>query len=184
MWGCLHGLYLCINHAWIALKNFFGIYSRDGLLLQTFSRFVTFIAVVIAWVFFRAPDFSKAYQILHAMFFEKLTLPTTWHFPEFFNAFFKKIHIGFSAEPTWVASHESILLIFVSLMIVWFLPNSYQLLRRYKPALLSYDEQHSISPKKILMWKPTLTWNFLVVFAFVIGIVHIQASSIFLYFRF
>ena len=59
MWGGLHGLYLVINHLW---RNF-GL--RD--LPSFISIGLTFVAVSLSWVFFRANDFDHAVNILNAM---------------------------------------------------------------------------------------------------------------------
>ena len=65
IWGALHGLYLCINHAWAnygppipqALKRPAGIVSFV----------LTFLAVVVAWVFFRADSLASATSVLSRM---------------------------------------------------------------------------------------------------------------------
>ena len=51
-WGALHGVYLCINHAW----NNFGPRFRRGWSRRRSSpaSLLTFLSVVVAWVFFRA----------------------------------------------------------------------------------------------------------------------------------
>jgi alginate O-acetyltransferase complex protein AlgI len=172
LWGGLHGIYLCINHVWIILKNYLNI-PKGGFFFHSLSGFITFFAVFTAWVFFRATDLLKAKQILHAMFFEKMVLP--------FKLLFLNKATTFSPDPTQVTSYGSIFLIFISLTIVWLFPNTYQLLRKYKPALLVYDEPMT---KVGLQWKPTFLWNIFIVLILVLGIIHIQASSMFLYFRF
>ena len=59
VWGILHGLYLCINH----------YYRQLGLKINNIlSWLITFIAVVISWVFFRSPDIQTALNILRSMF--------------------------------------------------------------------------------------------------------------------
>ncbi len=184
LWGSLHGFYLCINHGWSALKRYVGIYSSGGILVTTLSRLMTFMAVLIAWVFFRAPDVSKACAILHAMFFEKIMLPTYWHLPISVSLLLQQLHVGFSTDSVLV-SHDAIMLFLLSSIIIWFLPNSYQLLKRYKPALLwGHEFSTHTSKKRALVWRPSLVWNFFISFLFVFGVINIQASSVFLYFRF
>lgn len=57
-WGGLHGLYICINHMW----------RKAGQSLpKPIGWFITFMAVNIAWVFFRAEDFPTAFAVLSAM---------------------------------------------------------------------------------------------------------------------
>jgi alginate O-acetyltransferase complex protein AlgI len=64
-WGALHGLYLCINHAW----NRFGpnIPSRLTRPADIAAFVVTFLSVTVAWVFFRADDLASAVNIVSTM---------------------------------------------------------------------------------------------------------------------
>jgi D-alanyl-lipoteichoic acid acyltransferase DltB (MBOAT superfamily) len=65
IWGALHGVYLCINHAW----SYFGPKPppRFARLADIAGLILTFLAVVIAWVFFRAPDMATALSVLSKM---------------------------------------------------------------------------------------------------------------------
>jgi len=64
-WGALHGAYLCINHAWSHFA------PKPGLRLAPLARLagfiLTFAAVVVAWVFFRADSIAQALSILATM---------------------------------------------------------------------------------------------------------------------
>lgn len=57
-WGGLHGLYICINHLWR---------KAGHSMPKPAGWFITFMAVDIAWVFFRAEDFPTAFAVLSAM---------------------------------------------------------------------------------------------------------------------
>jgi len=63
IWGALHGFYLIVNHAWAATGIAF--HSRTAVIA---SWLLTFIAVVIGWVFFRATSVPAALQIVAGMF--------------------------------------------------------------------------------------------------------------------
>ena len=68
VWGGLHGLYLCINHGWRKLK------------LISLPKFlgwaITFVAVIVGWVLFRAENFSDATAMLKTMAgFNGIVLP-------------------------------------------------------------------------------------------------------------
>jgi len=65
VWGALHGGYLCVNHAW----NRFGpaVAPRFERVANIAAFVVTFIAVVIAWVFFRADSMTTALYVLSKM---------------------------------------------------------------------------------------------------------------------
>ena len=67
VWGALHGLYLVLERlaahlfgAWPGWKTLAG---------QIFLALVTFSLVCFAWIFFRAPDFDKAFEIIQAGLF-------------------------------------------------------------------------------------------------------------------
>lgn len=65
VWGALHGAYLCINHAW----NNFGPKPSPRLapLANGAGLILTFLAVVVAWVFFRADNMASALAVLSKM---------------------------------------------------------------------------------------------------------------------
>lgn len=67
-WGALHGLYLMINHAFRAMVGEAGL-QRLGRLrtARVASWGLTMLAVVVAWVFFRAETFGGAWRMLWAM---------------------------------------------------------------------------------------------------------------------
>ncbi len=67
IWGALHGIYLAINHGWSALRTRLGFAGRSHPLTRGLARVTTFAAVLVAWVFFRAPDLPAAVAILRAM---------------------------------------------------------------------------------------------------------------------
>lgn len=56
IWGGLHGLYLCINHGFRAMK------CEIHWLM---ARLITFTAVMVAWIFFRAKDLGNALNVLY-----------------------------------------------------------------------------------------------------------------------
>ncbi len=64
-WGALHGAYLCINHAW---NNYGPAVAPRFEPAATLAAFVlTFLSVVVAWVFFRADDMASAIYVLSKM---------------------------------------------------------------------------------------------------------------------
>lgn len=69
VWGGLHGCYLAVNHAWQTVGQRMG-FGRVGpaTLRRLVSLLVTFLCVVVAWVFFRAKDIDSAMRVLRGMF--------------------------------------------------------------------------------------------------------------------
>jgi alginate O-acetyltransferase complex protein AlgI len=66
VWGLLHGSYLVIEHALRAL--FANKAWTDSFAVKFLLGLVTYAAVCLAWVFFRAPDFVVATRMLTGMF--------------------------------------------------------------------------------------------------------------------
>ncbi len=67
IWGGLHGLFLSIHHAWRKLKM---------PLPKFLAWLITFLAVLLSWVLFRASRFSEAFDIIKTMLgMEGIILP-------------------------------------------------------------------------------------------------------------
>jgi D-alanyl-lipoteichoic acid acyltransferase DltB (MBOAT superfamily) len=59
-WGALHGFYLTVNHIWVKFS--------PRKLPAPLGLGLTFVCVLVAWVFFRADNFDQAFDILAALF--------------------------------------------------------------------------------------------------------------------
>ncbi len=68
VWGGLHGIYLVLERVVRKLNE--GIDWPRWVPLGFIAGLVTYLLVCIAWVFFRAPDFPTAYNILSAMLWD------------------------------------------------------------------------------------------------------------------
>jgi alginate O-acetyltransferase complex protein AlgI len=89
IWGGLHGLYLIIHRLWSQFS--------PVRLPTVLSGALTFVAVTIAWVFFRSPNFAVAEEVLKRMF---------WLFPK--------------AQ----ASDAPVVILWIAAIIVWFAPQA------------------------------------------------------------
>lgn len=63
LWGTLHGLYLIVNHAWNAMVP----QRSEDAVSGALGWMLTTLAVVVAWVLFRAESFSDATSVLLSM---------------------------------------------------------------------------------------------------------------------
>ncbi|BAF59270.1 MAG: MBOAT family protein [Pelotomaculum sp.] len=102
VWGGLHGIYLCINHRCRAMNI-----KMPRLAAKT----LTFTAVTVAWIFFRARDLKSALKVLSGC----LGLN------------------GFDLHPRY-ATKEEVFFILLALAAVNFLPNSQHLAGIFKPS--------------------------------------------------
>ena len=65
VWGALHGAYLCVNHAWSNYGP--AVAPRFARVANAAAFILTFVSVVVAWVFFRADSISSATFVLSRM---------------------------------------------------------------------------------------------------------------------
>ena len=107
-WGGLHGLYLAINHAWQRVAP---VPDNPSVARNMASRGLTFLAVVIAWVFFRAETGEHAFAMLDSM-------------------------AGLNGiGPTPLTDMAVYGWLLVLLVIVWALPNTQEWMAARQPAL-------------------------------------------------
>jgi alginate O-acetyltransferase complex protein AlgI len=161
LWGGLHGLYLVINHAWRAVRRRrAGVLSLPPPLARWLARLLTFLAVVVAWVFFRAESLSAARALLEGM--------------AGLNGISK-------ADPYYFGAPELKGLL-VMFLVAWGLPNAQQLLHRYRPVLETYPDDTSAPVR--LNWQPGAACAVLTAAMFVAAVVNLTRVSEFLYYQF
>jgi alginate O-acetyltransferase complex protein AlgI len=186
VWGGLHGVYLVTNHAWRSARaRFLGRMapSKAGALL---SWALAFLAVVIAWVFFRAPDMQSAVVLLKSMAGLNGTyLPAGWlDLLRPAAPFLARhdIHFGDAVSTRqlgWVSA---------AFVIAMFMPNVRQLFRNYQITLPPEREGsvEAATPRLValLAWRPSVVWAGVIVGCFLFSISIMTKVSQFLYFQF
>ncbi len=81
LWGGMHGIYLLVNHAWQAACNKYFSNFSFGILGKICAHAFTLLAVVVAWVLFRAESIHDAGQIYAGMFgLNGVALPAQWQY--------------------------------------------------------------------------------------------------------
>jgi D-alanyl-lipoteichoic acid acyltransferase DltB (MBOAT superfamily) len=161
IWGGLHGLYLVLNHVWRALsRRWLTGYPLPPALGRVLAQLLTFVAVVFAWVFFRAESFSAAQAMLQGM--------------AGLNGISKADPYYFGAPQV-----KGLLIMF---LVAWGLPNAQQLLRRYRPVILTYPDEASESTR--LSWRPSAAWALLTAVLLLAAVVNLTHVSEFLYYQF
>jgi alginate O-acetyltransferase complex protein AlgI len=203
VWGALHGVYLMINHGWRALQSrtsgTSGSSRRSGRTARGLPTWLagalTFLAVVIGWVVFRANDLSAARAMLASMFLGNgVSLPPRLaatlgslavHLPG--------LHITFDGLASATGDRGPIValvLVAAGLVAVWAFPNVNELLSRCYPAR---DEElrpavppPSGWPARKIGWKLTPPFAVMAAGLFLISVLIMLSSkaSEFLYFQF
>jgi len=170
IWGGLHGAYLMTNHAWSSssIRSYFtGMMS--GILYRLSCWLITFSAVVVAWVFFRAETFNGAKLILQSMlgFSSDIVQPWTSIIP----------------DPTNIMTMLTGLLV-----VVIAFPNSIEITRNYRPVISTLKEVgHPQVILHWLRWRPSPIWGWSMAAIVLLAIVQVYRLSElteFIYFNF
>jgi D-alanyl-lipoteichoic acid acyltransferase DltB (MBOAT superfamily) len=182
IWGGLHGVYLVINHAWRGLKQRLG--WQDGGRLSRFGAgLLTFIAVVIGWVFFRADNFTVAIELLNGMFGINGCSFAKHSDSSAFGQFVQSLGAQFNGTLTLIdlGSNEIIKLLILGLFIVFKMPNIQQIMAKYSPAL---NVDSIINKPTHLDWQASVMDAMIVLLIGYFVITNLHKQSTFLYFQF
>ncbi|HEY2363539.1 MAG TPA: MBOAT family protein [Candidatus Angelobacter sp.] len=181
IWGGLHGIYLVINHFWRALRDRLGMTQSNGV-GRVLSLLLTFLAVCVAWVFFRAADLGTATRILSGMTgLNGVYLPVTWVAP--LGGWAERLQSwGLNFSPLLIPhAPQALVTISPLLLAVWFLPNSLQCMRLARPSL---NAQSIMAAPRLLTWVPNVRWAVLGGVAVAVCLLSLGRVSEFLYYQF
>lgn len=179
IWGALHGSYLIINHAWHAVHRGLPALPRSvNWLGSKLGVAITLLAIIVGWVFFRAETYSGAMKMLAGMFGQNgIAIPIKY--AERWGSFSDNL-ISAGVEFRYLDGFSSISPLY-TILLLWvfarYAPNSFSLLRAYKPALGTIDASR-------FEIKLTKTNAVLVGLLFIIATVSLNTVSEFLYFQF
>jgi alginate O-acetyltransferase complex protein AlgI len=163
IWGALHGFYLMLNHAWRALRPRLPLPAIASSLERRLAQALTFLAVVVGWVIFRAADLQSAKSVLGGMLGLNGAMP------------------AFGAGD----ATSGILLAGASLLLAWSAPNTQELTGYVAPSG-SHGGAPAPRPRGVgeMHWRPSLRWAAAIGVAFGVSALSLPRVSEFLYFQF
>jgi D-alanyl-lipoteichoic acid acyltransferase DltB (MBOAT superfamily) len=184
LWGLLHGVYLAVNHAsrYLGPRLLGGRENYDRV-MATVALPVTFIAVAVAMVLFRAPSVETAAEVFRGMMglnglavpqaildgvgpvLNGLAIPSE-----------TESALDFVMAGSWIAT---------TLFIALACPNVFEFTARFKPVLGVWGQwaPRVVLPRS-LQWSPSLLWAAVVCILAASAIMHIGQTSEFLYWQF
>ncbi|NOQ63557.1 MAG: MBOAT family protein [Methyloprofundus sp.] len=189
LWGGLHGCYLMINHAWKFIEKQAKLEFLQGKRLwRGFCWLVTFVAVINAWVLFRATTLSSAMAILKGMYgFNGIAIP---------NAIFARLgSIANTLTELGISSYIgggvqfifTYLWVLGLLFVVMFMPNTQQIMKLFSDSS-PLEQGNAIFDKGIFPNFFSFRFNgfsaFIMAFTLVIALFGLTRVSEFLYFQF
>ena len=173
LWGAIHGLYLMVAHAWR---------SAMPAMSRWLGCCLTFIAVVIAWVPFRAETGSAAWSFLNVMLGgEGLSLPVSIEpWLGSFTDGMAWIRFDGMLRNRLIPVEEVFPALTILLVLCWLAPNTQEIFRSFGPALGKIDAR-----PRFLAWRPTMgqaiVFGVILTFSFLFSLGH---DETFIYFRF
>ena len=176
VFGLLHGLYLSVNHAWRLLR---GRSTKQTavqaapsqlrhIVLRALSVLLTFTAVLLGQVFFRATSVHSAFSMLAAL----SGLHTA-----------QSIAANAGTALSYRPSLSRLLSLGVGYLIVWCFPNTQQILSHVKPTL-EHVRSDAAPARGHLHWRPTPLWGLGLGVVLLYVVVRMQNPTTFLYFQF
>jgi alginate O-acetyltransferase complex protein AlgI len=170
-WGALHGLYLAVNHAWLALRRHLGLEAaRFGLAGRCLAIALTFVATILAWVLFRATSFAAALRILAGMIgLNGAGTPDTV--------------FGVAYGAALYGGIDETLALGVIALLTFVAPNTQQIMAKFTPALANPLTQGRLAPM-LLAWRAQPVWAFAMIAALLVALSRMSGVSPFLYYQF
>jgi len=184
-WGGLHGFYLIVNHLWRAVKRHLSLGTENPSWLAISSSWaLTFLSVVIGWVFFRSASWEAAINILHAMTgLDGRLLVTVGYLPLLEPFSFLVGNFDVTETPLlYFQGREQLAWIGSCLLISLVLPNTQEWMSRYIPSLKKPISLGFVP--RLILWRPTPIWAVVLVALLSLSIVFALQPSEFLYYQF
>lgn len=154
LWGALHGVFLIINHLWSEGTKSFK--WKNNVLYQGAAWGITFLAVMVAWIYFRAPSVHCGNVMIQGLAGSYGVLSTA----------------GGEGIPT-----KNKMILF-GLVVALFLPNTQRIVQAteyFIPMKLQ---------KTWIEWEPNIVWAIGVGLLIAWAILHLSSASEFIYFQF
>ena len=138
LFGLIHGLWYIIETEIRSTKRWKKWKKENPVWLRHIvGMLLTLPLLMLTFALFRAPHLDAFGWLLSSLW-------GGWH-------------LGFSSYSfgQWIGHAKQFALVYG---IILLLPNVYELMRRYRPGIVTYDEASATLPWLRLVWRPTLWW--------------------------
>jgi D-alanyl-lipoteichoic acid acyltransferase DltB (MBOAT superfamily) len=154
IWGALHGAYLVVHYVWNRSRR--GVRREADVARSPFGPVLTFVAVTVAWAFFRAADVPTALAILKGM-------------------------AGLNgAAGSLTQSDGALFAAFGALLLAWFGPTTQRIVSYEGPE----QSRPAAEARAWIAWTPSPAWAISVGCLFAVCVMRLSRVTEFIYFRF
>jgi D-alanyl-lipoteichoic acid acyltransferase DltB (MBOAT superfamily) len=185
VWGGLHGLLLVVNHLW---RRVFPWRLETWWSLAC-ARLFTFLAVTLAWVFFRAESFEGALRVFEGM----VNLPHTLA-PRLGPLADLLLALGFRFDGSYISLDDKLSVAWLAfwILFLWIMPTVQELMRNFNPAFdfrprppAPFLNLPAVARAQMaLVWRPSATWAAATAVIAAAAFLGLTRVSEFLYFQF
>jgi len=182
LWGGLHGAYLVVNHAWRGLSARLPALLRPvASAINSFARPLTFLAVTVAWVPFRAAHLEGAVRLLDVMFKGPWVLPPRVAIASgAIASIAARVGVRFDTDAfRLVDPRFASVLLLAAAVIAFLLPNISELFSAEQPALNAPGPRSSQ-----ILWTPSWKWAAATAVLAASTLLSLAQPTQFLYFQF
>ncbi len=185
-WGGLHGIFLVVNHLYNGIRG--RLLLPSTAIERLFNQAITVLAVLLAWVYFRAKTFTGAHRLFGDMFdVDGLSAASVLTYKNMASSLpgqFQRALIELGTAPgsemvaVWGAFATG------AAVIVFLLPNTFELFSHFNEAEMGVPK--SLRTRSVLnfRWAPSIPWLFITVLALTVGILSMTHVAQFIYFEF
>ncbi|MEG0879827.1 MAG: MBOAT family O-acyltransferase [Janthinobacterium sp.] len=173
IWGGLHGLYLVLQQAW---QRAFGTVTA-----RWWPGILTFLAVMLAWIFFRAPDVATAWDITRALVGGNgVSLPRGLASHAASLAQWG-LHPAFGGIRWIELAGPGLPVLLAAMLLAFKAPNTQEIFFLYEPAI---ERIFQPAGSWAFSWRPTPRWSVGLAALFIACIFGMNRVTEFLYFQF
>ena len=190
LWGALHGFYLLVNHGWRSICGSSGqTMNNCSWWWRGISHLMTFMAIVVACVVFRAESLHGAGGVFRGMIgMNGFVLPGAYL--SLFNSiaglggYLTSLGWEFRDAPMLIGGALGVPGLLLRFVLIWYAPNTQEFMIRFRPVLESSRAgPHDIKGPRI-QWSCNLRMAFFMGCVIAAGVLGLGKASEFLYFNF
>jgi alginate O-acetyltransferase complex protein AlgI len=182
-WGGLHGLFLVINHLWRKLTAGLSV-PGPAFVYRALGWGLTFLAVMLAWVFFRAASFEAALNVFQGLTAAEgrfVVTPGLESVARKLAPLLGPVSVSERALPYFLGFHQlAVTLLVLGLALV--LPNTQEWLHAHQPALGERPEPGRLA--RLAAWAPNPLWAGIMIVVGCIAFVQSMQPVEFIYWQF
>lgn len=184
--GVIHGIYLSINHAFRIFRPHRVLTAAEGRVQHVLKVALTFLATLVALVFFRSHSLGAATDMLRGMIglhgFGSIFVPSgvVTRLGAIGHALLAQGVLQPVRAVRFIDGMNTVLWVALLYVIVWFCPNTQQIMRGFEPVLGRIQP----GPLPWVSWQPSVGWAATIGAVLTLGVLAVGGTSEFLYFQF